>query len=556
VGSRRRRHAALAAATLAIAAVAGCTAGAPPGFSGGDHWTIPLVGPLEDGLLLVPVQVAGAGPYVFAIDPDAPMSIVDDLVVKEAELRTGTFGPHVLDEDASDQTRIFAEALDLKLGTLAVERRSVMVVKTGTYNSDGREIHGVIGRDILADSLVFGFDRDLGVAYLSTTKSFRPAADAAVISYSILPGRTFPHAAGVSEVVPVSRRLATATIGDQSFAMHLDFGATASQLRERSWERAKLAGSEVHATLIDEAATVHPILHSGLADDVTVGATTTTRVWFVPYTERRWPDQDLEGTLGLGFFRRFAVAVNWDQAKVYLSPRVNAARQVVSRIGRWQSKALVSCTHVGCATITAIDPLAGKPAVGRHPGVVVSVVRDASAINVDLEVLIAATADGNPRLPWLVASMPAGLDRVMTHVSADYLGASLTVIDTSPFPRRCPTDAGCIDQLAPPQHISPRRQVRPNELHRRAGDSQVFPDDDAKTAIAQAGVDRVSATFEVCIDGAGSVDTVTLLVSSGFPSYDRRIATAIKSSWAWDPFVVDGKPIPVCTDLTFIYSQR
>src|SRR5438552_10541152 len=34
--------------------LAGCSVGAPSGFSGGDHWTFPLVGPLEDGLLITP----------------------------------------------------------------------------------------------------------------------------------------------------------------------------------------------------------------------------------------------------------------------------------------------------------------------------------------------------------------------------------------------------------------------------------------------------------------------------------------------------------------------
>ena len=36
-------------------------------------------------------------------------------------------------------------------------------MKAGTFDREGRRIHGVIGRDIIADSLVFGFDRDQGV---------------------------------------------------------------------------------------------------------------------------------------------------------------------------------------------------------------------------------------------------------------------------------------------------------------------------------------------------------------------------------------------------------
>ena len=42
--------------SLAVALAAGaCVSGAPPGFSGGDSWAFPLVGPLEGGLLITPV---------------------------------------------------------------------------------------------------------------------------------------------------------------------------------------------------------------------------------------------------------------------------------------------------------------------------------------------------------------------------------------------------------------------------------------------------------------------------------------------------------------------
>jgi len=91
MGSRSRRNAALAALVLG-----GCAVGAPTGFSSGDQWTVPLVGPLENGVLLVPVYIGkeNAGPYLFAIDPDATVSAVDDKIVSEAHLRSGQ-GPRL-----------------------------------------------------------------------------------------------------------------------------------------------------------------------------------------------------------------------------------------------------------------------------------------------------------------------------------------------------------------------------------------------------------------------------------------------------------------------------
>ncbi|MDB4952647.1 MAG: hypothetical protein JWO36_216 [Myxococcales bacterium] len=433
-----------------VLALVGCSVGAPTGFSDGDRWTFPLVGPLENGLLLVPVTIHGHGPYVFAIDTDAPASIVDDEVVAQAELRTGE-GPHLLDESDHNQPRFYAEVIDLKIGTLSIERRSAMVVKKGTYDIDGRRVHGVIGRDVIADSLVFGFDRDHGIGTLTILKGFKPPPDAIALKFQPLYSR-----AQAVEVNVLPRHLVTATIGGQRFAMHVDLGATASQLRDRSWARAQLAPSDLRAMLIDEVGTAREITKSGVAP-VTLDKASTDHVLFATYDDRRWEEQDLEGSLGLSFFRPFDVTVNWDSSMLYLAPRKDVVGGVPARIGRWQSKTLTSCEHVGCAAVSLTDPLAGKPAdqmPAKHPGVIVSFARDASAAATNLEVLVAVTpAEGKPPLQWLVANMPAGANRVITHLGGEYAGAKLGVVDASPFPRPCPAEGGCIDLLAPPDSV-------------------------------------------------------------------------------------------------------
>src|SRR4029079_16280601 len=58
----------------------------------------------------------------------------------------------------------------------------------GFYAPEARHISGILGRDVIADSLVFGFDRDQGVATLSTTKAFTPPPDAIAISYKEMSG--------------------------------------------------------------------------------------------------------------------------------------------------------------------------------------------------------------------------------------------------------------------------------------------------------------------------------------------------------------------------------
>jgi hypothetical protein len=487
---------ALVVSGLVLALVAGCTVGAPPGFSKGDSWQVPLVGPLEDGLLLVPALVNGKGPYVFAIDPDAHVSIVDQDVVKETGARVGE-GPHMLDESDKQQPRFFAEVLRWDLGSLTVEGpKSAQIVPSGTFDAGGRRIHGVIGRDIIADSLVFTFDRDLGVVTLTTTKTAKAPSGAQNVKYSVLNSRI-----NNAEVLPISRRLVTAKVNGVPFALHVDYGAMPSQLRPRSWAKANLAESDLQIALVDEVGISRDVRKQGVASTVELAGATVNDVSFVPYTDSRWLEQDLEGTLGLDFFRRMSVMTNWDSQMIYMWPRHDVTRDITARLGRWHSHTLGECEHVACVKVTLIDPLANKPAPAptaepasapnsmpapdapapapapmpgsaptqpptpgpgaapmptQHPGLVASITRDASSSEMPLEVLIAATpADGKAPLKWIIVNLPAGADRAMTHLSADYLGATLTVLDASPFPRTCPTKGGCIDMVAPPQVITP-----------------------------------------------------------------------------------------------------
>jgi hypothetical protein len=49
---------------------------------------------------------------------------------------------------------------------------------------------------------------------------------------------------------------------------------------------------------------------------------------------------------------------------------------------------------------------------------------------------------------------------------------------------------------------------------------------------------------------------VNQLKTTGFPSYDNKIVSTIRGEWRYRPFMVNGKATPVCTAVTFIYSQK
>src|SRR5258706_1732121 len=144
----------------------------------------------------------------------------------------------MLDESDSQPKKIFAEVIDWRIGTLTVHRTvrtTVLVVGDHAYDSDGRRIHGVLGRDVIAESLVFGFDRDLGVITLSTQKAFEAPKVAATTQWDRLKSKVMN-----ADVPPLPRLLVKTNIDGIDFDMHLDFGATASQLRESKWSVAKV----------------------------------------------------------------------------------------------------------------------------------------------------------------------------------------------------------------------------------------------------------------------------------------------------------------------------
>ncbi len=105
---------------------------------------------------------------------------------------------------------------------------------------------------------------------------------------------------------------------------------------------------------------------------------------------------------------------------------------------------------------------------------------------------------------------------------------------------------------APPQNIPPTLL----EGQRIAGEKMISPDDVTKTEIARSGKDKVIGSFKLCLSVAGSVTQVTQLKSTGFPAYDNKILTKMRNEWRYKPYMVNGKAVPVCTAVTFIYTQK
>lgn len=90
---------------------------------------------------------------------------------------------------------------------------------------------------------------------------------------------------------------------------------------------------------------------------------------------------------------------------------------------------------------------------------------------------------------------------------------------------------------------------------RIAGTRNIAPDDRTKTLIQKKlHGKKLVASFMLCLDESGTPETILPITSSGFADYDAKLLRGI-SEWRYAPYKVDGEAVPVCTGVTFIYSQ-
>ena len=418
--------------------VLGCAQGAPPGFSHGSQWTFPLVDPLADGRLVTPIYLDGRGPFLVAIDPDAAITTVDREALPPAfpyRYRTRLTDEHDTTHPLAD-----VEVRQMRVGDLTISLRDIGVSLDHTFDTEGRRIYGILGRDVIEDSLVFGFDRDRGIAWLSTQEAFRAPQDASVIAYQ----KGTPYTGGV-----VIRRLVTAQVDGTSYDLHLDLGERPNQLRPQHWMEAKLAPTSVHATLIDEVGTHREVKVGGIASSVVAAGVSRDHQTFVAYDDRRWAYGQLEGTLGLDFFAPYAVAADWHHQRYYLTPRAPDPQATALRLGRWGAQ--LPCASTGCVSIdiagaaerptSELGMADARPAPAQDQALA-RITRDPATRGMGLEVALSATSPTGQPFPPLYVHLPANVDTVTARLEPRYAAAQIAVTDISPFPRAC--TGGCI----------------------------------------------------------------------------------------------------------------
>lgn len=370
---------------------AGCVVGAPPGFTPGEAWTFPLVDPLAHVPLITPVTIHGKGPYLFILDPDAETGIDVGII---PSLPTVGNGPN------------YAPLTDVQIGSLHVDNLPFIARPPNRFDVGGRRIAGVIGKEVITSGLVFGFDRDRGIAWLATPRRATKPPGARSFSYWTRKGM---------ERGP----LVTVAVADHDRDLHVDLGRMANRLRDRFW--GGLAVTDEKRTVILDNSEHHDSTRIATARNVRVGGIERFGVVFSPFEDRRTLAQDLDGTLGLEFFWGFAMAVDFSDHRIDVAPRTEIDR--ATRTARWQ----LPCKHAGCAELL----LHGKE---------LEVVPERAPA----ELVVRAVAHDGTALPDLEVNLAQGAQRFAVDLDDRYTDAVLEVIDASPFPRTCLDHTECV----------------------------------------------------------------------------------------------------------------
>jgi hypothetical protein len=93
------------------------------------------------------------------------------------------------------------------------------------------------------------------------------------------------------------------------------------------------------------------------------------------------------------------------------------------------------------------------------------------------------------------------------------------------------------------------------EGQRIKGEREIQPDDPTAIEISRSGATKVIGSFKLCLTAGGYINSITMMRSTGYGAYDQKIQTKMHQ-WQYRPYMVNGRAVPVCTAVTFIYKPQ
>ncbi len=122
----------------------------------------------------------------------------------------------------------------------------------------------------------------------------------------------------------------------------------------------------------------------------------------------------------------------------------------------------------------------------------------------------------------------------------------------------CGTGAGlpALPDVPPPPPVR-THDIRPEILKglRIRGETAIHPPKDVYDQMADSKTYEATASIKLCLTAEGTVSSVKLTTSTGYPAYDRAFVAAAWH-WVYRPYTVNGTPVPACGMVTFQYAMR
>jgi len=111
--------------------------------------------------------------------------------------------------------------------------------------------------------------------------------------------------------------------------------------------------------------------------------------------------------------------------------------------------------------------------------------------------------------------------------------------------------------IAPPDDPAPRAvpSATLREMHRIAGEEKIRPQSSVQNEMARQGQQSLSAVILLCVSKSGAVSKQRVLKSSGYLEYDAKLVNRVQK-WRYEPYLANGHPIAICTQLRFDYRQE
>ena len=97
--------------------------------------------------------------------------------------------------------------------------------------------------------------------------------------------------------------------------------------------------------------------------------------------------------------------------------------------------------------------------------------------------------------------------------------------------------------------------VPPSTLRRLSGDTAIAPSDVTKTQMLRDDHRRVVGSFKICLNDTGRVTSIGTVGSTRYPDYDQKLMAAMRG-WVYAPYLIAGRPAPVCSAVSFVYTME